>query len=166
MQLVAQLVPLHTYPAVQLFEVPGWQVPCPSQLEAEVPVAPEQEAAAQTVPAGQSWQPPLPSQEPFCWQVEGTWIAQSWAGSVPAATGPQVPSAPWPFFAAEHAVHDEVHAESQHTPSTQKPVEHWSPEVHAIPPLELLELELELVVPESLAPASPEPCVQRPPEHV
>ena len=74
-------------------------------------------------------------------------MAQSSSGSEPATTGPHVPSAPCPFFAAEQATHVPVHAESQHTPSTQKPDAHWAPAVQAIAPPELLELELlELAV--------------------
>jgi hypothetical protein len=44
---------------------------------------------------------------------------QSPCGSVLFDAGPQVPSAPPPFFAPVHATHGPVHAVSQHTPSTQ-----------------------------------------------
>jgi hypothetical protein len=40
---------------------------------------------------------------------------------VPAATGPQVPALPGTL----HASHAPVHAELQHTPSTQLPLPHW-----------------------------------------
>jgi hypothetical protein len=44
---------------------------------------------------------------------------------VPTATGPQAPSAPWPFMAAEQAWQRPVHAVLQQTPSTQNPEVHW-----------------------------------------
>jgi hypothetical protein len=138
---------------VQAFDDPAWQVPSPSQVDAPSWVEPLHEAAAHTVPAGHSAHAPLPSQEPFCWQVCGTCTAHSSSGSVLAAMGPQVPSWPCPFFAAVHAWQRPPHAESQHTPSTQKP--DWQPSafVHAMPPPELLELlELELLELELLEP--------------
>jgi hypothetical protein len=58
-------------------------------------------------------------------------------GSVSAATWSHVPSTPEPFFAAVHASHPEVHAVSQHTPSTQNPLLHSWAATH-VPPLELL----------------------------
>jgi hypothetical protein len=47
------------------------------------------------------------------------------SGSRPAATLPQVPFAPLPFFAAEQAWQVPLHGASQHNPSTQNPLAHW-----------------------------------------
>jgi hypothetical protein len=45
-------------------------------------------------------------------------------------TGTQVPG----LACVSHAWHSPVHAESQQRPSTQNPLEHSSPFVHAVPP--------------------------------
>jgi hypothetical protein len=50
--------------------------------------------------------------------------AHSLSGSVPTMMLPQVPSVPWPFFAAEHAWHVLVQALLQQKPSAQKPLVH------------------------------------------
>lgn len=47
--------------------------------------------------------------------------------------GPQSPSIPPPFFAAEHAWHAPVQALLQQTPSTQLPVVHSLPAVQVAP---------------------------------
>jgi hypothetical protein len=59
--------------------------------------------------------------------------AHSWSGSLPSTMLPHVPSAPAPFFAAEHAWQLVLHAVLQHTPSTQFPDEHWFAAVQATP---------------------------------
>ena len=61
-------------------------------------------------------QEPLPLQA-----VEPT---HSLSGSAPLMMLPQNPSAPLPFFDAEHAWHDPLQAVSQHTLSTQKLLAH------------------------------------------
>ena len=58
---------------------------------------------------------------------------QSLSGSEPGLTGPQAPSSPAPLRAAVQARHGPVQAESQHTPSTQKPLTHWLFWVQATP---------------------------------
>jgi len=75
----------------------------------------------------------VPSQTPVVPHVDAGIIAQSLFGLRPAATLPQVPSAPWPFIAALQAVHTPVQAVLQHTPSTQKPLVHSVPAVQAVP---------------------------------
>jgi hypothetical protein len=45
------------------------QVPVPLQLAAGVSDEPVQVAPAQAVPAAYFWQPPVPSQKPFCPQL-------------------------------------------------------------------------------------------------
>jgi hypothetical protein len=52
---------------------------------------------------------------------------------VPTGRLPQTPSAPAPFFAAVHAEHTPVHAVSQQTPSTQKPLAHVLGDAHVAP---------------------------------
>ena len=51
-------------------------------------------------------------------------LAHSLSGSVAAAIFPHVPFEPLPFLTVVHAWHVPVHAESQQTPSVQKPLEH------------------------------------------
>jgi len=69
-------------------------------------------------------------QAPKVPHVDGGCHGHEPPGSVFAAAKPHVPSAPEPFCAAVHAVHVPVHALSQHTPSTQKPDWHSSPDAH------------------------------------
>src|SRR5689334_10246085 len=59
--------------------------------------------------------------------------AHSLSGSRPAATRPQVPSAPEPFFTAVHALQSVLQAVLQHTPSAQKPEVHSPFAAHAAP---------------------------------
>jgi hypothetical protein len=93
---------------------------------------PEQDAAPQTVPAGQSRHAPalhLPSVP----HVEGAVATQTPRGStVPFVALAHVPFVP-PVRAAEHAMHAPEHAPLQQKPSTQKPLAHWSRAVHATP---------------------------------
>jgi hypothetical protein len=55
------------------------------------------------------------------------------SGSAPAAIGPHTPSPPEPFLAALHAEQTAVQALLQHTPSTQKLLEHSLPAPQAAP---------------------------------
>src|SRR6202042_3619142 len=61
------------------------------------------------------------SHPPVLPQVDVASVGHSSSGSVEAAIGPQVPSEPEPFFAAEQAWQVPVQAVAQHTPSTQPP---------------------------------------------
>jgi hypothetical protein len=72
-------------------------------------------------------------QDPFVPQLFAPWSEHSLSGSVSTFTAPHTPSAPAPFLAAEHAWQVVVHATSQHTPSTQKPLVHWPATAHAEP---------------------------------
>jgi hypothetical protein len=54
-------------------------------------------------------------------------------GSPPALTLSQTPSAPDPLAAKEHALQVALHAESQHTESTQYPDWHSAPAKHGAP---------------------------------
>jgi hypothetical protein len=62
------------------------------------------------------------------WQG-GVPLEHSFAGSVPAANGVQVPT----FPAWLHDTHAPVQAELQHTPSVQKPLAHSAALVHVLP---------------------------------
>jgi hypothetical protein len=55
------------------------------------------------------------------------------AGSVPSATGPQVPSAPVPFWDARHDWQLPVQALVQQTPPEQKPESQSAPVAQAFP---------------------------------
>jgi hypothetical protein len=59
--------------------------------------------------------------------------AHSLSGSVPPVTGRQRPSAA-PVLALEQALQRVAQVDSQQTPSTQSPLAHWLPALHA-PPL-------------------------------
>ncbi|MCI0437111.1 MAG: hypothetical protein L0271_26250 [Gemmatimonadetes bacterium] len=59
--------------------------------------------------------------------------AHSLSGSAFAATLPQTPFAPLPFFVALHAWHRPAHGLSQQTPSTHCPVAHCPVRLHASP---------------------------------
>jgi hypothetical protein len=76
---------------------------------------------------------PAPLQTPVVPHDEGAKSGHSASGSAPAATGPQTPSAPEPFFVVEHATQLDVQAVSQQTPSTQKPETHSADPVQAAP---------------------------------
>ena len=121
----------HAY-GTQLTPVPFPQVPEPLQTCVSATL-PWQIALPQLVPEGQSWQLPAPSHAPLVPQVDAAWVAHWAAGSVPAATGPQVPSAPPPFMAAVHAMQVPVQAVLQQTPLAQKPLEHWLASVQGLP---------------------------------
>ncbi len=108
------------------------QVPVPVQVAGAVYMAPAQAAVTHGVVLDQSRHAPFPLQPiPEMPQVAMA-VAVHWLwGSSPLTTLPQVPSAPAPLAAALHAWQVPVQAELQHTPSTQKPLVHWSPPVQA-----------------------------------
>lgn len=117
--------------APQLCE-PAPHAPRPSHVPASVSVEDiaGQDADEQPVPVGHFWQPPAPSHLPSVPQVDAVCVAQKVAGAVvPAATGAHVPALP-PTLHALHAPHG---PESQHTPSVQLALPHWSAAVHAVP---------------------------------
>jgi hypothetical protein len=72
-------------------------------------------------------------QLPSRWQVVAPSFGHSLSGSVPALMLPHVPSAPLPFFVAEHAWHAPLQALSQQTLSTQLPLWHWDAEEQVAP---------------------------------
>jgi hypothetical protein len=110
------------------------QLPEPLHVSTGSKVAPLHAAAAQGVPDANSAHWPLPSHSPVRPQEDTGSAAHSLSGSVPAFTGPQAPSAPWPLRKAEQAMQGAVvHADSQQTPSTQKPVLHSAEPAHAAP---------------------------------
>lgn len=132
------LTPLQKYGAhdcVGFAQAPPWHVPG----IVSVPAPPGQLAVEQLVPSAYCWQPPRPSHLPFAPQLGAPSSAQKLGGaSVPAARGEHAP------------VPDRLHAwqagqlaEPQHTPSTQFPVMHWPPVVHARP----LPLSAQLLPP-------------------
>lgn len=108
------------------------QVPLPSQLGV-LRTVPWQMGEPHSVPEGWSWQAPAPLQNPVMPQLEAGWAVHSSSGSVLGGMKPQMPSGPPPFFAEVHAWQVPLQAESQQTPSTQKPKMHCEPVVHASP---------------------------------
>jgi hypothetical protein len=112
--------------------MPFTQAPVPLQILG-VERLPAHTLAPQPVPEAQSAQAPAPSQAPLVPQVEAAVAAHSSSGSAPAAMGPQVPSVPLPFLAAEQAWHVPPQATLQHTPSAQEPEAHCAPAVQAAP---------------------------------
>jgi hypothetical protein len=106
--------------------VPGEQTPLPSQLDAGVNVVPSllHEAGPHSWPAPTLRHAPLPSHVPSLPHglagVAAVSSAHASWGSVPLATGAQVPSSP-PVMAAEQASQPS-HALSQQTPSMQNVV--------------------------------------------
>jgi hypothetical protein len=66
------------------------------------------------------------------------------SGSLSLAIGPQTPSTPWFFLAAEQLWQLPRHQLSQHTPSAQYPDEHCAALVHA-PPFACFVTEVEHV---------------------
>lgn len=141
------------------------QVPEPSHVPGVVCVPAEHPRTAHVVPAGHCSHAPL-SQLPSVPQVVFAVEAQSILGSGPSAASAHVPSAP-EVSAAEHARQASVHAESQQTPSTQKPLWHPAASVHGepLPPpepldVELVEVEVELVEVEPELLAEPELLVE------
>jgi hypothetical protein len=105
------------------------QVPVPLQLAAAVSDEPVQVAGAQVVPAAYFWQPPVPSQKPFCPQL-GAPASLHWlSGSVPAGTEVHVPGEP----VSAHELQLVVQAVEQQTFCAQKPELHWPAVVQTVP---------------------------------
>jgi hypothetical protein len=121
-QLTPQLAPAHRNGA-QLDANPAVQLPVPLQVLAPVSVAPLQLPAAHTVPEAYLRHAPAPSHCPSLPQLAAPWSEQSPSGSMPFETGAQVPSVESVSDAVQ-LWHAPVHAELQHTPSTQKPLWH------------------------------------------
>jgi hypothetical protein len=108
------------------------QVPAPSQVLGGVYVATEHDSGAQVVPRIHRRQPPAPSQVPSRPQLEAGSAGHSLSGSVPAVIGRQRPSAA-PVREAEQAAQEPAQADSQQTPSTQKPLVHSADPPQAAP---------------------------------
>jgi hypothetical protein len=66
-------------------------------------MVPWQTGLPHEVPDAKSWHDPAPLHWPVFPHVAIASAAHSLSGSLPALIGPQVPSAPAPFFAIEHA---------------------------------------------------------------
>jgi hypothetical protein len=92
----------------------------------------------QTVPLAYLRQAPAPSQDPSVPHEPTPESVHSLSGSLPAVMGPQVPSAPLPFFTVVQATQVPLHALLQQTPSAQKPVVHWLFAVHGPAPVTFL----------------------------
>src|SRR5262249_49930690 len=108
-------------------------VPVPLHVPWVVCVPAEHDAKTQTVPDTYFRHAPAPSQVPSRPQVLTAAAVHSLSGSAPATMKPQVPSAPAPFFAAEHAWQNPVHVVLQQTPSAQTPLVHSLAAAHARP---------------------------------
>ena len=100
-----------------------WQVPAPLQVRAGVYVEPMHDSPTQVVPDCHLRQAPAPSHVPSSPQLEAASCAHSLSGSVPAVTARQRPSAA-PVLAFAQALQAPPQADSQQTPSTQKPLAH------------------------------------------
>jgi len=155
----------HAYGA-QVMPVPFPQVPDPLQTCVSA-TSPWQIALPQLVPEAHIWQLPAPSHSPSVPQVDAACIVHWALGSVPAATGPQVPSTPLPFLAAVHAVQVAVQAVLQQAPSTQKPDEHCDAIVQAepLPSSDEEQTPAEQVSPGMQSALVTQGFVQAPPEH-
>lgn len=122
MQPVRQALPLQVYAPQLVVGVAGWQEPPPSHVRALTSEAPSQPGAAHCTPLlANARQPPAPSHMPSAPHEPGypEPTAQAFFGSMSALIGPQTPSVPWPFLAAEQASQPPLHGLSQQTPSTQ-----------------------------------------------
>lgn len=73
---------------------------------------------------------PAPLQMPLPRHAPLPMFPHSDCGSSPSAMGPQTPSLPCPFAAAEHAWHVPEHDVAQQTPSTQLWLVHCPFELH------------------------------------
>lgn len=133
-QVVLQAVAPHTNGA-QGVVAPVVQVPAPLQAAAKVCEPDAHDGAPQAVPPAYLRQAPAPLQAPSLPHVAAPWSAQSLSGSVAATTLPQIPFLPSPLRTREHAWQGPAQAESQHTPSTQKPLPHWLATVQSAPPV-------------------------------
>jgi hypothetical protein len=109
---------------------PATQLPpehAPASVSESAPVT--QIADEHGVLFGYFWQPPAPSHFPSVPQVEAPWSLQNAAGAaVPAGSAAQapVPDTLQAWQAGQLGV-------PQQTPSTQLPLMHWVPAVHASP---------------------------------
>ena len=110
---------------------PASQLPMPSQTSVPVTAAPWHVPGLQVVPAGYCRQLPCPSQVPSSPQVATFDLGHVAAddGGLPAGTNVQIPGAPGTL----QALHVSVHAVSQQTPSTQKPLWQSPPQPQACP---------------------------------
>jgi hypothetical protein len=91
-------------------------------------------SAWQTVPLGQSRQPPEPLQVPSPEQVLTSLVLQEPLGSMlPLSTLEQVPANLGLLAVPLQVLHDSVQAELQHTPPAQNPYLHWLAAVHETP---------------------------------
>ncbi len=81
------------------------------------------------MPASYKLQAPAPSHSPLRLQLIAPSSSQSLCASVPSLAKSQVPSGPEALLASVQAWQTPLHAVSQHTLSTQKPLPHsWLPE--------------------------------------
>jgi hypothetical protein len=94
--------------------------------------ASEQIASAHPLPVFGTRHARAPSQVASPLQGAVPICPHSASGSVPVATGPQVPLAPVPFLAAEHASQVPEQGVSQHTPSAQLPLVQSASSAHAL----------------------------------
>ena len=119
-----QVVPLHH--AVET------QSPSVAQVALHA-VAPHRYGEQFTLVVARQAPAPLQTNALACVEPLHAWGAHSLSGSAPSAMVPHAPSAPLPFFTAEHAWHAPAHAASQQTPSTQKPETQSLESAHASP---------------------------------
>src|SRR5258708_6304691 len=115
----------------QSFRLPGTQRPVPLQTLIPVTAAPSQVPARQVVPAGYCRQAPLPLQVPSSPQVATSDFLQVSAarGLTPAGAKVQVPIIPGTLQALQVS----WQAETQQTPSTQKPLSQSESQPHTVP---------------------------------
>jgi hypothetical protein len=113
----------------QLWVAGAGHVPVASQRDARVNVEPVHDAAAQVTPCAYFRQAPAPSQAPSRPHVATPSSGHSLRGSVPTSAGVHMPRLP----TAAQVMHVPAHADVQHTPSTQNPLEHIAAAVHGAP---------------------------------
>ncbi|SRR6266540_1774887 len=114
-------------------------LPVASQVDAGVYIAFAHFSAAHKVPDAYLRHDPAPSHFPSVPQLDAAWVAQAARGSLaPAGTTEQRPIAD----DSAQVLHDPVHALSQHTPSTQKPLVQSPAAVHTWPLLLVPQLPL------------------------
>ena len=108
---------------------PALHTPAPLHMDAAVAVAPVHAAATQTVLAPQLRHAPPPSQTPSLPHVDCAVAEHMPRGLVPLPAGVHVPMLP----TCAQVLQAPVQAVLQHTPSTQLPLAHTLPVVHAVP---------------------------------
>jgi hypothetical protein len=121
-QAVAQASPAHTKGA-QLVAL-STQVPAPSHRLPVTLVSVQLVVPQGVLAMAKVRQAPTPLQTPGAPQASPD-AGHSSSGSVPGATGSQMPSAPTPFLAAEQASQAPEQEPSQQTPSAQKLLWQW-----------------------------------------